>query len=37
MDTLAFKDGKITAYWTLSKEVDVIGRWALALHGAETR
>jgi hypothetical protein len=27
MDTLAFRDGKIIEYWTLSKEADVFGRW----------
>lgn len=34
MDTIAFRDGKITEYWTLSKPVDDIGRWgrALSLH-----
>jgi hypothetical protein len=27
MDTIAFRDGKITEYWTLSKEVEAVGRW----------
>jgi hypothetical protein len=27
MDTIAFRDGKITEYWTLSKDVDAIGGW----------
>jgi hypothetical protein len=31
MDTLAFRDGKITEYWTLSKPVDDLGRWGRAL------
>jgi hypothetical protein len=31
MDTIAFRDGKITEYWTLSKEVDSVGDWAKAL------
>lgn len=31
MDTIAFRDGKITEYWTLSKPVDDIGRWGRAL------
>src|SRR6187399_1313439 len=30
MDTIAFLDGKITEYWTLSKEVDAVGRWVSA-------
>jgi hypothetical protein len=28
IDILAFRDGKITEYWTLSKEVDAVGRWS---------
>jgi hypothetical protein len=32
MDTIAFRDGKITEYWTLSKEVDDVGRWGTAVH-----
>jgi hypothetical protein len=28
MDTIAFRDGKITEYWTLSKEVDAVGAWS---------
>ncbi len=31
MDTIAFRDGKITEYWTLSKEVDSVGDWVKAL------
>jgi hypothetical protein len=31
MDTIAFRDGKITEYWTLSKEVDRVGDWVKAL------
>jgi len=31
MDTIAFCDGKITEYWTLSKEVDSVGDWVKAL------
>jgi SnoaL-like domain len=27
MDTIAFRDGKITEYWSLSREVDAVGRW----------
>ncbi len=27
MDTIAFRDGKITEYWTMSKEADTVGRW----------
>jgi len=33
MDTLAFRAGKITEYWTISKPVDDVGRWARALVG----
>jgi hypothetical protein len=35
MDTIAFRDGKITEYWTLSKDADPVGDWntALAVHG----
>ena len=32
MDTIAFREGKITEYWTLSKPVDAIGRWGHALQ-----
>ena len=32
MDTIAFRDGKITEYWTLSKEADAVERWVTALH-----
>lgn len=28
MDTIAFHDGKVTEYWTLSKEIDVVGAWS---------
>jgi len=28
MDTIVFRDGKITEYWTLAKPVDAFGRWA---------
>jgi hypothetical protein len=31
MDTIAFRDGKITEYWTLSKEVETVGVWTKAL------
>jgi hypothetical protein len=31
MDTIAFHEGKITAYWTLSKEVADVARWSLPL------
>ena len=31
MDTIAFRDCKITEYWTLSKEVDSVGDWVKAL------
>jgi hypothetical protein len=27
MDTIAFRAGKITEYWTISKPVDDVGRW----------
>lgn len=30
MDTIAFRDGRITEYWTISKPVDAFGRWATA-------
>jgi hypothetical protein len=30
MDTIAFRDGKIIEYWTISKEVDQAGRWITA-------
>jgi hypothetical protein len=30
MDTIAFRDGKLTEYWTLSKPVADFGRWT---HG----
>jgi hypothetical protein len=28
MDTIAFTTGKISEYWTTSKETDAVGRWA---------
>lgn len=28
MDTIMFRDGKIIAYWTLSKHADEVGRWS---------
>lgn len=28
MDTIAFRDGKITEYWTISKPADAAGQWA---------
>lgn len=28
MDTIAFRDGKVTEYWTISKEVDAVGGWS---------
>ena len=31
MDTIAFNAGKITEYWTLSKDVEAVGEWTLAL------
>ena len=31
MDTIAFREGKITEYWTISKEADSAGRWPLSL------
>ncbi len=31
MDTIAFSGGKITEYWTLSKDVEVVGKWTLPL------
>jgi len=34
MDTIAFRDGKVTEYWTLSKEVDAFGRWGIASNVA---
>jgi len=37
MDTIGFRDGKITEYWTLSTRVDAVGEWGraanLAGHG----
>jgi len=30
IDAIAFRDGKITEYWTLSREADAVGRWATA-------
>jgi hypothetical protein len=30
MDTIAFRDGKITEYWTLSKEAEDVGGWTTA-------
>jgi hypothetical protein len=31
MDTIAFRNGKIAECWTLSKEVDDLGRWGSAV------
>jgi hypothetical protein len=31
MDTIAFRDGKITEYWTLGKPVEAFGRWSRGL------
>jgi hypothetical protein len=31
MDTIGFRDGLITEYWTISKEADAVGRWVTAL------
>lgn len=31
MDTIAFRDGKVTEYWTLSKEADAVEPWVTAL------
>jgi len=28
MDTVVFRDGKITEYWTVGKEADEVGRWS---------
>ena len=33
MDTIAFRDGKITEYWTIAKPVDAFGRWSRRLAG----
>jgi hypothetical protein len=33
MDTLAFRDCKVIEYWTLSKEVDHVGRWGHRVKG----
>lgn len=30
IDLLAFRDGKITEYWTLSRPVDAVGDWVTA-------
>ena len=30
MDTIAFRDERITEYWTVAKEVDTIGAWTNA-------
>ena|SRR6478735_9772306 len=30
MDTIAFNAGKITEYWTVSRDVEVVGAWTLA-------
>jgi hypothetical protein len=32
MDTIAFRDGKITEYWTLAKEVKAVGRWGVMVE-----
>lgn len=32
MDTIAFSEGLITEYWTMSKPVDTVGRWGSALN-----
>jgi hypothetical protein len=31
MDTIAFRDGKITEYWTLSQGVETVGVWTTAV------
>ena len=31
MDSIGFKNGKLTEYWTLSKESDAIARWTQRL------
>ena len=31
MDTIAFRDGKITEYWTVGKDVETVGLWTKAL------
>jgi len=31
MDMVAFRDGQITEYWTLGKDVDRVGDWSKAL------
>ena len=28
MDTIAFRDGKVVEYWTMSKPADDLGRWS---------
>lgn len=32
MDTIAFREGKITEYWTTSKPTDAFGLWSRALQ-----
>ena len=34
MDAIAFRDGKVTEYWTLSRPVDAFGRWGIASNVA---
>lgn len=31
MDTIAFEDGKLTEYWTLSKDAESVDRWTRRL------
>jgi hypothetical protein len=31
MDTIAFREGRITEYWTLGKDADEVGLWTKAL------
>ena len=30
MDTIAFSAGRITEYWTLSRDVETVGKWTLS-------
>ncbi len=36
MDTIAFRDGKITEYWTMSKPTENLGRWSQGLSTLTT-
>jgi hypothetical protein len=37
MDTIAFRDGKITEYWTMSTPVPAVGGWSRSAHKAGNR